>query len=410
MNKEELYALRPGERQDEYLYRIGNMKEDGIIQDTWKELTRVFNHVLRARLPEWDESSVRKRFRRLQAEPPVEFPDPPAEPSPEPDPAADAEAEVAAMSRERQLIQDIRVSQTRQMRQAARAQSLQEIMQQELRKHLVSKPELKRAPLRKPQSKALYAMLSDIHYGICFNNKAGKYDSDIAKKRVMYYAEKLCRIGVEQKLDTIYVSLMGDMISGSIHQTVRLENREDIVRQVIGASELTAGFLYELAKYFEHIYVNAVPGNHSRVDKSFDDAARGEKLDDLITWYCKTRLEQVDSIEFIDNKIDPTIGDFTIFGKHYISVHGDFDADLALSAMKISRLTKEHVDYILAGHMHVPDLRFEDTGYIRNGSVCGSGDEYTAKKRLYAPACQVCMVVSEFGVESVYPVALGEVV
>lgn len=39
------------------------------------------------------------------------------------------------------------------------------------------------------------------------------------------------------------------------------------------------------------------------------------------------------------------------------------------------------IDYMLAGHMHVADARFENTGFIRNGSVCGSGDEYTVKKR-----------------------------
>ena len=64
------------------------------------------------------------------------------------------------------------------------------------------------------------------------------------------------------------------------------------------------------------------------------------------------------------------------------------------------------IDYMLAGHMHVADARFENTGFIRNGSVCGSGDEYTVKKRLFGPPIQVCMVVTETGVEAIYPVKL----
>lgn len=137
-----------------------------------------------------------------------------------------------------------------------------------------------------------------------------------------------------------------------------------------------------------------------------DDALRSEKLDALIPWYCKTKLQCVDNIIFQDNTLDSSIGSMSIFGKMYVCVHGDMDNDLKASAQRIEQMSGHKIDYLLAAHMHVADARLENIGYIRNGSVCGSGDEYTVKKRLFGPPVQVCMIVSPNGVEAIHPVKL----
>lgn len=229
--------------------------------------------------------------------------------------------------------------------------------------------------------KAVYAMVSDIHYGIAFNSYAGQYDSDVATKRLMEYANQIIRIGKNAGAKDCYVSLMGDLISGVIHTTIRIENRENLIEQVVGVSELIAAFLHRLSTHFENVVVNSVDGNHSRVDFSADDALRAEKLDALIPWYCKAKLCNIPNIHFQDNALDSSIGMFSIMGKTYISVHGDMDADLKASVQRIEPMIGRKIDYMLAGHMHVAELRIENTGFIRNGSVCGSGDEYTVKKR-----------------------------
>jgi hypothetical protein len=82
------------------------------------------------------------------------------------------------------------------------------------------------------------------------------------------------------------------------------------------------------------------------------------------------------------------------------------DNDLKVSAQRIERLTSKKIDYLLAGHMHVAETYMGNIGYIRNGSVCGSGDEYTVKKRLFGYPTQVCFTVTDKGVEAIYPVRL----
>lgn len=199
---------------------------------------------------------------------------------------------------------------------------------------------------------------------------------------------------------------MGDLISGGIHATIRIENKENVVEQVVGVSELISDFIYELARHFENVIIGSVDGNHSRIEKNLEDALRGEKLDALIPWYCRTKLEDLTNVEFDDNEYDPSIGACLIHGKQFVFVHGDMDSDLNVSAQRIERFIGRKVDCILGAHMHIAEMRNDATLMIRNGSVCGSGDEYTMKKRLFGPPAQVVLCVTEDGIESICPVLL----
>lgn len=53
----------------------------------------------------------------------------------------------------------------------------------------------------------------------------------------MHYADAIIRIGKDSGAKDCYVSLMGDLISGVIHTTIRIENRENLIEQVTGVSE-----------------------------------------------------------------------------------------------------------------------------------------------------------------------------
>jgi len=188
--------------------------------------------------------------------------------------------------------------------------------------------------------------------------------------------------------------------------TKAYENKENMIEQIVGVSELVAYFLYKLAENFECVYVNSVDGNHSRIDPNLENVLRNERYDSLIPWYCKAKLADIDNIVFVNNSIDSSIGSFEIYGLLYISVHGDLEKDLKVSAHNIEKMIGRHIDYMLAAHTHVPELRLEDTVYIRNGCVCGSGDDYTMKKRLFGPPSQVCMICSDRGIDSIHPVIL----
>lgn len=254
---------------------------------------------------------------------------------------------------------------------------------------------------------SIVALLSDIHYGIAFDGYYGKYNPAIAAERVMKYAKRIVDLQKETGVIHCVVGLLGDMVSGTIHQTIRIENRENLIQQIVGVSELTASFLRELAQVFHHIDVYSIGGNHSRIDLSAEDSLRAERVDCLVPWYCQAKLSECPHVVFHTNEYDDSFAVFNLYGKTYLCAHGDLDSDLKLSTLRIGEMLGKQIDYFFVGHLHVPDMRLEQTGFIRNGAVVSGGDEYTSKKRLYAPAYQVCMTVNRNGVESVRPVRLS---
>jgi len=422
---ESIYQKAYGETMEQYLWRLGNLKETGVISCTWDELAEAMNEAFCPDAPK-NGSCWRKRFRRIQdkmmndnvidlaeARQKLE----PAKPAPVQqlleEPTEESEPAEGRMlnffqeaEKQRLRLRDERTSYNRLMRQSARADAILDLFKEEISRYPGNPPKPLDIQWDNENQRAIYALLGDIHYGSVFSNRGGSFSPEIAEKRIMNYAEEIVKLGQANSIHTCYVSLLGDLISGNIHQTVRAENRENVVAQVIGVSELVADFLYVLAQHFSEVHVNSVSGNHSRLDLCAEDALRAEKLDALIPWYCKTKLESQSNVWFYKNTIDETIADFGIFGKNYIAVHGDFDKDLDKTALQVERNTGVDVDYVVAGHLHVPSVTMKNTGFIRNGSVCGSGDEFTMKKRLFGPPCQVAMIVGADGVESIYPMAI----
>ena len=386
---ENIYIKLSDESDDAYLIRLGKMKDARTIALTWTELAMILNSSICPDFPK-TESYWRKRFHSLLSENLYPSQD-----------DADEQTEI-----QRFRAKDERLSYSREVRSQARWDETLDLFSKEIERYQGKTPHVTDRPSM-IKEKAMYVMLSDIHYGLSFDSVVGKYNSELAWRRMRQYAKEIKERGIS--CSVCYVSLMGDMISGLIHPGIRIENKENLIEQVVGVSELTAEFLYDLSTYFDYVYVNSVDGNHSRPDPKLENTLRKERLDSLVPWYCKAKLEQIDNVKFVDNVIDNTIGSFNIFDHLYVCVHGDLEKNLKASAQNVSKLIGRHIDYFLSAHTHVAEFCFEDTRYITNGSLCGSGDDYTVRNRLFGPPVQVCMVCTADGVESVCPIELGGV-
>lgn len=379
--------LREGEQEMDYLLRLGSLKENGTVKVTWYDLARLLNAAFRSDQHNETESCWRKRYKRLirhdEPKPDPSFPIRITSPIIQRDEAARERREERSATRHEDLIDRL-----------LEATKAAEPIQHE--------PSFS---FDDNEENAIIAMVSDIHYGLEFKSPSGEYNAEIAVKRIMDYADRLVELGHENNISVIYIALMGDMISGIIKNTIRIENRENLVEQIVGVSELITAFILQISRYFDEVFVISVNGNHSRIDQNADASLRDERLDTLVPWYCRGRLALIPNVKF-DKPLDPTIAVLSLYGKKYVLVHGDMDPKLSTSVQRLESLLGYHIDYLLAGHLHVPYMSLENTGYIRNGCVCGSGDDYTVKKRLFSPASQVALIVGENGVKSIYPYVL----
>lgn len=252
----------------------------------------------------------------------------------------------------------------------------------------------------------LLVMLSDLHIGQCFNSHFGKYDSFIAQQRLNEYLNKIIEIKDRHNSENCYVSLQGDLLSGSIHKVLAITNRENVIEQIKIASELISSFCYELTKHFSHVELSNVSGNHSRIDRK-EDALHDERLDDLIAWNIGCTLNHIPNFSINGNNIDNGICEINIRNKKYVSVHGDYDPYNRQGVSTLVTFLGYCPYAILYGHMHTCSVD-ETNGIkmIRGGSLSGSGDSYTVEKRLLGKPSQMVCVCTGYGVECYYPVEL----
>ena len=256
----------------------------------------------------------------------------------------------------------------------------------------------------------ILVILSDLHIGQTFSSAWGKYNSNIAKDRLQKYLAEIVKIGKRHNSENCYVSIQGDLISGSIHKSIAITNRENVIEQIKIASELIASFCYDLSKYFKNIYITNVSGNHSRIDKK-EDALHDERLDDLIKWAIDILLHHVDNISLYEpdcGNFDNSIALMKIRGKDYINVHGDYDSYTKNGVSNLIMMLGFIPYAITFGHMHTCAVdEFNGIKMIRGGSLAGSGDSYTIEKRLSGKPSQMVCVCNDRGVEAYYTVELN---
>lgn len=253
----------------------------------------------------------------------------------------------------------------------------------------------------------LLVILSDLHIGQCFSSIWGEYNSEIAKQRLEQYLNEIIQIQKLYNSENCYISCQGDLLSGNIHKSIQVTNRENVIEQIKLVSELITSFCYELSKHFSHVFMTNVSGNHSRMDKK-DDSIHDERMDDLISWAVEISLSHIDNFHLLKRNLDTGIADMSIRGKTYINVHGDYDS---FSKSGVSNLCM-HLGFIpyaiTFGHLHTCSVD-ETNGVkmIRGGSLAGSGDSYTIEKRLSGKPSQMVCVCTEKGVKAYYPVELN---
>lgn len=253
----------------------------------------------------------------------------------------------------------------------------------------------------------LLVVLSDLHIGQCFSSSFGSYNSDIAKDRLRQYLEKVIEIKRRHNSQNAYVVLAGDLISNSIHKTIAITNRENVIDQIKIAIDYITAFCFELTKCFSHVYFADCAGNHSRIDRK-EDALHDERLDTLIAWTVSKLLGNVGNFTVLSgSRIDSGIAEFRIRTKTYIAVHGDFDNFSKRSMGQLSMLLGNIPYACIMGHRHFPAVTDESgVRIVQGGSLSGSGDDYTIEKRLVGKPSQTVCVCTESGIECVYPIAL----
>lgn len=320
-------------------------------------------------------------------------------------PLDDIEMRKIELQKERQKFFDQRAALNKIIRERSRQEELNEIITAAVQSG--SLPTLEyREPLISYSGRDLLVSLNDIHYGAVVDNYWQKYDSGICRDMFAAYLERIIQIAEETGAEDCIVWCNGDEISGNIHYSIAVTNKENVIEQITGVSELIADFLAALSVKFNRVKFVSIPGNHSRINPNKDMTLNAERLDDLVEWYLKARLLNFKNVEIgAGTRVDPTIYMIDIRGNTYVGVHGDFDCS-DKNVQSLQTMVKRPVYAVLSGHLH--HNRIDSVQGIKTvmaGSFLGM-DDYCVSKRIFGAPEQLVCVVTEDGIESYYDIAL----
>lgn len=248
----------------------------------------------------------------------------------------------------------------------------------------------------------LIVSLTDIHTGIEIDNAFNKFNENILRKRFNTYLQKILEVRERHNSENCYV-IIGEVVSGIIHNNLRIENNLDLMQSFKLVATLISDFLTELSKYFNDVHVYINEGNHSRISPNKEDNIQGENVDVLVPFYLKARLQLIDNIFIHENEVMEEIAMFKVRGNIVMSAHGDNDK-VSSVVQKFTMLFDVKPDLVYLGHRHTNAMEtVYDTKVIQSGCLSGT-DNYALSKRLRNKAEQTISVITEDGLECLYDV------
>ena len=399
--------IQNNENEEQYIWRVFSMKDSGILDMGWDELAEYVNKAWRDDEDEYRSSSAYRKpyqyakrfyeagvFSRFN----------------EDDYVGKLDEQKRELEKAKVAFRDERNGWNKQNRVEARVEETLDNLERELKEIGKNNFTLGNKVKVNNGDNSLIVMLSDLHTGQTFNNAFGRYDTDILKSRLEQLLNKTIQIGKRHESVMVNVVLLGDQISGNIHNTIQVSNRENVIEQIKIASEVITWFCVELAKHFGFVNIYECAGNHSRLISNKDAAVHDERLDNLITWIIKQMTSHIDTIKVHDDdytRIDSGISVFELYGKEYVAVHGDYDVLNKTGVGNLSMMLGRIPYAIMNGHNHYPmNTDVNGVKVIQGGSFAGTGDSYTIEKRLTGKPNQTVLVCDEDGIDAIYNVEL----
>ena len=312
------------------------------------------------------------------------------------------EEKMLKLRTEKVKVQDLKTLANREIRNLARVSTVVDLIKDEINYLADEKPILNDFHMPKETShKDGVLLLGDWHFGMTCDNSVNKYDIDICKDRINKVVDKTIENGLKNEIDKLHIVCLGDILSGTIHNTIQRANQEEISQQIVLASELLSEVIAKLSNYF-YCTVTMTQGNHEAIDMNKNDRTNKNNYNSLVKEFVKIRIKGLSNVVFLDNTINnDEIGILTVKNETLICCHGD-KINKMKANYQLEMATGVKPSIVCYGHVHNPQYySLYQTDVYVNGSLMSS-DEYSMNKKLYTPASQTMLIINKDGVETSY--------
>lgn len=191
-------------------------------------------------------------------------------------------------------------------------------------------------------------------------------------------------------INTLHIPMLGDMLSGDIHEELKVTNDRPLTEAVVDLAEAHVPWLLGFADRFPLIKISGVPGNHPRATQKPQAKQAHNNADWLFYQFLKAMLKGHPQFEF-----DIARGSFNVITLadrwRALLMHGDGIRSTMPGVpwggviRRITVLESQFVaartplDFVFLGHFHTRNaLDGVNSQVYMNGSLKGA-DEYSLK-------------------------------
>ena len=263
------------------------------------------------------------------------------------------------------------------------------------------------------QKQIMVAPLSDTHVGEqVFKEQMrnlNEYNLDIFNKRMYGWANQIIKHATYRRkiapVDELVIPMLGDMISGDIHEELARSNMANCMEQMIrGASIISQALMY-LAPHFTKIRIPCVVGNHGRMTRKPPMKDKYMDWDYMLYQWLASFCKNQSNLEFHIPRSFLTT--FKVHDKVVLIMHGDSVSGAGSSGSISAAIAKLRsvfqyrkalqreiedsmdddseieFDSVMIGHFHRIDEIDIGTGELH---ICGTmkGPDEFALQRLHA--------------------------
>lgn len=395
---------REDENDEQFIWRIGQYKDAGLIDMNWDEIADIMNKELDMDGVTFTASAFRKPYQQAKR-----FYDAGVFNNLNEDEyISELRFQKQELEKEKVRMRDERNELKRMLREEARKESYRDQIKRTISECDVKPLEYdkyKKFDCDAKSSNDLVITFFDVHAGLHVDNYFNTFNEDVLKQRINKYLDKVLEVQSRHGSKNACV-ILSELLSGVIHPTIRIENNQNLIEQFLTVTNYISEFLAELSYHFKSVGVFCCPGNHSRITPNKDESLRGENMDLLAIPYLQAKMQNFVNVYFYENEIDQMIAMFKVRGQMVFAVHGD-KTKLDNVVEKLTMYVGIKPDIIYTGHMHTNAMVTSyNVKVIQAGTFAGSGDEYTMDKMLRGKPEQVISVINDEGLECNYDVKL----
>ena len=345
------------ENESQYIWRVGQAKDAGLLDATWEQLSPILNTQLGIDETEWrGESAWRKKYRVMQQA----WDDVFSKQQFNESHLDDLDVKTRELKKEKIKLQTEKLEYNRWLREEARDELICERICEAIKElPALDVPNILPAHIagRVHGDREGCLLMADPHYGVdlkitgLFGETLNEYSPEIFEARMWNLLTQVIDICKKEGFTSLHVYDLGDEVDGLLRVSQLFKLRYGIIESTVRYGRFITEWLNELSKHVYVKYQMVKDSNHCqlRMLGQPKNTFKDDNMSYIIAEKLMDRLEGNPNFEFIQN---PTGYVFdNIVGYNVFGCHGETKS-MEQAIKDFSRTYRVDIDFMVGGHKH----------------------------------------------------------